>query len=359
MPFFSRFASNTIAGSANQHVFPMQDEVCTGRVYYRVTEGGTFFWSLLFSNILDSTFADGTLSHCNLICPEWQIHEARIGRSVQPQPENAPLPVQLTFDGQPHKRVHPGEFFHSDPVELSFEKGEYFCLEMTFSGKMLPYHEESLLPIFRKTAQGWQADKRMPLPGMVGCDRKVQKRVAFVGDSITQGIGTPPNSYAHWNAVAVEKLPAEHAYWNLGIGYARANDLATGGAWMYKLRHNDVCVVCAGVNDLNRGRTAAEIKADLRKIVAQLHAAGCKAVVQTVPPFDYKAERITYWQEINRFILTELAQETEMVFDAAALLAADEEHPWNARYGGHPDEQGCRIWGEAIAQALNASGLLK
>lgn len=359
MPFFSRFTSNTIAGCANQHVFYMKDgEVRTGRVYIRIANGGSFSYSLLFSNILDSTYAEGNLSHCNLICSEWRIHEARVGRCTLPEPDDQPLPVQLTFEGQPCWQVRAGEFFHSDPVELSFEAGEYLCVEMTFSGIILPYHEESLLPIYVRAESGWQADKRMPLPGMVGCDRKVHKRIAFVGDSITQGIGTPPNAYTHWNAVTAEKLGAEYACWNLGIGYARANDLASFGAWMYKLRHNDLCVLCAGVNDLFH-RTGTEIKKDLQRIVRYLHSAGCAVVVQTVPPFDFTDEKRAYWQEVNRFILTELSQEAEMVFDAAALLAENDEHPWNARYGGHPNEEGCRIWGEKLYKALIQSGLLK
>lgn len=358
MPFFNRFVSNTIAGCANQHVFSMTEgERRTGRVYIRIAQGGSFPYALLFSNILDSTYAEGTLSHCNLICPEWRIHEARIGRSCLPQPDDQPLPVKLSFDGKHSRQVRPGEFFHSDPVELFFEAGEYLCLEMTFSGTVLPYHEESLLPIFVRTENGWEMDKRMPLPGMVGCERTVRKRIAFVGDSITQGIGTPPNAYTHWNAIVAEKLGAEYGCWNLGIGYARANDLASCGAWMYKLRHNDLCVLCAGVNDLFH-RTGTEIRKDLQRIVRYLHGAGCAVVVQTVPPFDYTEEKRAYWQEVNQFIRTELSQEAEMVFDAAAILAADEEHPWNARYGGHPNEEGCRIWGEALYEALSHSDLL-
>ena len=359
MKFFNRFTSNTIAGSANQHTFTMpQDETHTGRVYYRISHGGTFAYSLLFSNTIDSTYADGSISWRNLVCPSWRIHEARIGRSRTAQPEENALPVALTFDGSAEKDVHPGEFFHSDPVTMTFEAGEYLCLEMTFSGTILPYHEESLLPIFIRQNSGWQYDKHMPLPGMVGCDRPVKKRIAFAGDSITQGIGTEINSYQHWNAVTAQKLDEGFACWNLGIGYARANDLATGGAWMYKLKHNDACVLCMGVNDICRGRTAEEIKADLSHIVDLLHQAGQTVVVQTVPPFNYTEERITVWQEVNRFIRDELSQRVALVFDDAALLKQDADHPWNARFGGHPNAEGCALWGEGLHRALISSGIL-
>ena len=356
MDFFSRFTSNTIAGSANQHTF-RPDGQRTGRVYYKIAHGGTYQYSLLFSNIVDSTYSDGSVSYRNLICPAWRIHEARVGRCLTAQPDHQPLPVRLTFDGRAEKDVHPGEFFHTDPVTLTFEAGEYLCLEMTFSGELLPYHEESLLPVFSLHNGEWVYDKHMPLPGMVGCDRPVKTRVAFVGDSITQGIGTDINSYQHWNAVTAARLPESCACWNLGIGYARANDLATCSAWMYKLRHNDVYVVCMGVNDIWH-EASGQLQRDLSRIVDTLRAAGGKIVLQTIPPFHYPDEKKALWQNANRFIREELAKKVDLVFDVAPLLAQDEEHPQNARYGGHPDAAGCAVWGEALYEAIRDAGIV-
>ena len=138
---------------------------------------------------------------------------------------------------------------------------------------------------------------------MIGVDRKAQKRIAFLGDSITQGIGTSVNSYAHWNAVFAEKLGSDYSYWNLGLGYGRADDAASDGIWLFKAKQNDIVFVCFGVNDILQGYNADEIKKNLQLIVDKLHEAGIVVIVQTVPPFDYSPEHQIIWDNVNNFIV--------------------------------------------------------
>ena len=342
----------------------MQGEVCTGRVYYRVTQGGTFFWSLLFSNILDSTFSDGSVGHCNRILPGWEILSARAGKAPagsigldfaeQAAAVNAqPADFQpLTFGGKPQKSVAPGEFFTTDPLPLSFECGDYLCLELTFRGREIPYHEETHLPVYRHTAEGWCYDKHVPFPSMIGCDRPVACRVGFVGDSITQGIGTPPNSYLGWNAQLAAKFPADIACWNLGLGYGRAADLASGGAWLYKALQNDVVFVCYGVNDLYQYGDAALLSHHLDTIVRYLSQANKTVILQTIPPFDYPEHLIPMWEQVNDHIRTKLATLVAGVFDVVPVLG-QETAPHMAKYGGHPDDEGCRAWAEALYAYVN------
>ena len=216
MDFFRNFTSNTLAASGNQMWFSSDPQTeHTGRIFYRIAHGGVFRYSLLFANLLDSTYDDGSEGHCNQILPPWPLLSARVAScpadSFGPdfmEPEqaaaiNALLTAfqPLTFQGQSSKQVAPGEFFCSDPVSLDLDKDAYLCVELTFRGTLLPYHPESLLPVYRQTEGGWQYDVRMPLPSMIGCDRPVRRRIGFLGDSITQGIGVTYNSYAHWNAV--------------------------------------------------------------------------------------------------------------------------------------------------------------
>ena len=359
MEYFEKYTSNTIAAGGNQLYFEAQ-QPRTCRVFYKITVGGTYDYALLFSNIMDSTYADGSVSHKNLICEPWIIHSASIARCAELnwRGEEVCEAVQLvdkkslTFGGNVEKHVAPGEFFASDEVEMTFAAGEYICLEMTVSGKKLPYHEESILPIFVNENGEWKYDKRMPLPGMVGCARKVDKKVGFFGDSITQGIGTEPNAYAHWNAVAANALGEKYACCNLGIGYGRANDAASDGAWMYKAKQNDWVVVCFGVNDIFQIQDEDQIKKDLMTIVKTLKGNGVKVLVQTVPPFDYEGEKIGIWQNVNAYIFEEIAKVADAVFDAAKVLALSAEETHKAKYGGHPDAAGCRIWGEALAPVL-------
>lgn len=372
MLYFERFSSNTVAGSGNQHWFSMPcGEVRVGRVFYKIAVGGAYAYSLLFSNIIDSTFAKGDESHKNLLCAPWHIHAARIGRcrSIPEKPLDrltmgdegaaADLAVgswqTVTFNGQPEKTVMPGEFFTTDPLSFCFETGEYLCLELAFSGRVLPYHHETLLPVYRQTADGWRYDVHMPLPGMVGCDRSARKKIAFLGDSITQGIGTPPNSYAHWTARIAEKLGSAYACWNLGLGYARAGDAASDGAWLYKVKHNDVAVVCLGVNDIfHSGEDAVQIAAHITQIVGYLTAAGVEVVLQTVPPFDYTGAHREMWFAINARLRAELSDRVALFFDTVPVLAKSEQEPYAARFGGHPNAAGCSAWADALYDPLSA-----
>ena len=372
MIYFENFTSNTCASSANQHIFQSQpDQVQTGRVFYKITEPGTYEYSFLFSNLTDSTFAEGAVSHKNLICEEWMIWSVKAAvypcdafpddfmeAGTAERINSRKLTFRkVKFENRSFKKVAPGEFFASDPILLTFHPGDYLCLELTFSGSVMPYHEESLLPIFKKTENGWQYDRKMPLPGMIGCSRQPEARIGYIGDSITQGIGTPHNAYTHWNALLSRMLGSRYAFWNLGIGYARADDMATLSAWAYKAKHNDILIMCFGVNDILRGATAEQVIRNLERMVAYFKKEGIKLVVQTLPPFDYNPEVTKIWHQVNSYILTELSQKVDMVFDAAAVLSLSAEEPQRAKYGGHPNEEGCAVWAEALYDALRSNGL--
>lgn len=362
MKYFDTYASNTTASSQNQHIFHSDGETRTGRVFYKITAGGEYNYSLLFSNITDSTFADGKLSHANLVCSAWEICSARIGKcpgNMEFDDLNGAVGDwrDVSFEGKTCKTVAPGEFFATDGVKLSFVAGDYLCLEMTYSGTVMPYHEESIIPIFSQTDGGWVFDKKMPLPGMVGCDRDVQKRIVYLGDSITQGIGTAMNSYTHWNAVLSEKIGSSYSHWNAGIGFARANDTASDGAWMYKAKHGDIIVCCIGANDLLQNKPECDIRRDITRTVDLLARDGRTVVLQTIPPFEYAEHHIPVWKSLNEMIKTELADKVAFVFDVAAAIGQQDE-PYFPIYGGHPNAEGCRIWGEKLYAAMRDEGIV-
>lgn len=374
MKFFEKYSSNTCAGSGNQHIF-FSDEntVHTGRVFYKIFCSGVYDYSLLFSNILDSTYSDGSLSHKNLICSSWEITAAGIGKADKDffkktddtkemekllnQGDIEIIPV--TFDGSVSKKAAPGEFFCSDPVTIGFEEGDYLCLEISFKGKMIPYHEESILPIFNKCDGRWIFDKHMPVASMVGCSRKTKKRIAFLGDSITQGIGTSLNSYAHWNSVLSQKIGKDFAFWNLGLGFGRADDMASDGAWAYKAKHNDILVICYGVNDIIQGFTAEKIKENIERIADIFLKENKMVILQTIPPFNYDEKRLEIWKDVNSFILEKMTGKVQLVFDTVPILCEDEKRPHIAKYGGHPDSRGCAVWAEALYEKLCAEEIFK
>jgi len=368
MEYFKKYTSNTIAGSGNQKLFIMnENEIRTGRVFYKIAHSGKYNYSLLFSNITDSTYADGSFSHKNMICSSWKIIEARVARVSKDMSfenftdEKVADEINskidgfktLTFSGKVEKTVAPGEFFYSDEIEMEFESGDYLCLEITFSGTVMSYHEESILPVFGKFADGWKYFKEMPFVGMVGCDRKVKARVGFLGDSITQGIGVEYNSYKHWNALLSEKLGDGYAYWNLGIGFARAEDMATNGAWMYKAKHNDIAFVCLGANDLIQGIGAEKIISDLDKILDILMRENFEKIIwQTIPPIGYEDEKRVIWETVNAHIKNNISKKVDRVFDCSKVLGESDKNPHKNKYDLHPGEEGCALWAEALYEAV-------
>lgn len=360
MDFFEKYSSNTLAGSGNQYFFMNTDpeKINIGRLYYKIFSGGKYRYSFLFSNILDSTFANGENGWKNMICDDWDIISLKTGVCKCCGEEFAAEPERfynLTFDGKTKKHVMPGEFFYTDEIEMEALEAEYICLEIEFKGKMIPYHEESIIPAFLFDGDRWTPSKRMPFPSMVGCDRKVKKKIAFWGDSITQGIGTEVNSYEHWNSKLAEMIGHDYAFWNLGLGYARADDAASGGSWLYKAKQNDVVFVCFGVNDIGMGFNADEIKKNLKKTVLSLKRHGINVILQTIPPFDYVGENIKKHNEINHFIKNNLSEYADMVFDCVPVLSPGNDTPYKAKFGGHPNSEGCEAWAKALYSYLTSN----
>ena len=355
MEYFKQFVSNTLAGSGNQLFFYNENKRPTRScTLYKATNGGEYPYSFLFSNTIDSTYSNGCISHKNLVVDSWKIEEMFVGVCSRCDAESFDYPQekkQVYFGGQAQKIVNPAEFFCSDPVTLNVRKGEYICVEIVFSGDMIPYHEESIIPSFVFNENGWIASKKHPFVSMVGVQKTAKKKIAFLGDSITQGIGTPVNSYEHWNAVLANLLGNDYAYWNLGLGYGRADDAASDGAWLYKAKQNDVVFVCYGVNDVIQGYSADSIKKNLQTIANKLHERGIRVIIQTVPPFNYSEENRVKWHEVNRFIRHEI-KNVALVFDCVDYLSLNDEEPHVAKYGGHPDCDGCKVWGKALFDAV-------
>lgn len=351
MEYFDRFVSNSVAGTGNQLCYDTCGERWRGRVFYRVCRSGEWEYSLLFSNTIDSTYGDGSLCRKNRVCEGWRLCRARLGAAAAP-PHCGSF-TELTFGGEREKQVAPGELFASDPVRLLLREGEYLCLETEVEGPCIPYHAELRIPAFVLREGAWCPDVRMPVASMVGIARRAV-RIGYWGDSITQGIGTEPDSYTHWTAEFARLAGDRFAHWNLGLGFGRAEDAASCGAWFSKARHNDTVLVCFGVNDLLQGREEEQIKQDLRTAVRALKAEGLRVVVQTLPPFDYKGELIGRWMRVCAFILEELAGEADAVFDCRPCLWESPERPQVAAYGGHPNAEGCKRWAQALYETLQA-----
>ena len=334
--YFKTYVSNTLASTQNQVTFVSDGTRQRGRVFLKAFVSGTYEYSFLFSDTINSTYAGGDISKVNETCGNWTIHSAKVITTLSANEEKI---TQLTFNKKEEKNVAAGETFKSDPVMLDIDSGADFIVEIEFSGTKIPYFEEAIVPIYRFENGEWVLNKRVPLPEMVGIARKVEKRIGFLGDSITEGIGVACGSYDHWNAKIAEMTGDKYSYWNIGIGFARAADAASNGAWLAKAKEMDAVTICLGVNDMGR-YSATEIKCNIESIVRILQDNKVRTILFTVPPFDYQGENLEKWRNINAYILNELSKITE-VYDVVPVWGDKAPNEQRAIYGGHPNAEGC------------------
>lgn len=343
--FFRQYASDCSAGCGNQLLTRLKQPVTkTGCCWFRLSHGGENY-ALLFSNQIDSTYDDGTISRAGDVGGCWNIEAMRLGLCEKQGAEPANWHT-VRFNGSNTKTVEGKAPFVTDAVPLRAKAGDWLCYEITLTGNCYPYHEEAVLSM--------QPDKQIPLPLMIGSDRPIEKKIGFLGDSITQGCGTEDDSYTHWVAKIAEGLPAGYSVWDLGIGYARACDAATDGGWLARAKQCDTVHVCFGVNDVLRGRSAEDILQDLQTIVTKLKEAGCKVVLLTIPPFDLEGEPLRQWKKANAVIRDQLWKAADGLFDVAAVLGQPTPNEHLCIYGGHPDAEGCKAVANAYLKQMKA-----
>jgi lysophospholipase L1-like esterase len=346
MDFFNTYVSNSLAPSSNQSYFIGNGKPITTRSFYKVFMGGKYEYSFLFSNQIYSTFSDGSYSQVNLECDKWEILSLK-ALLVDSKTRDFSSPkiireYQLTFDGRMAKTMEIKGEISTDGIVIEAEKNDYICLEMELVGEgKIPYFEEILIPAFTlNEEEKWVHSNKTPLANMIGVKREVDKKVGFLGDSITEGCGTENNSYDAWCAKIAEKSSENNSYWNLGIGYGRADDIATDGIWLNRAKNLDICTVCIGVNDICQGFKTEKVKKNIKKIVDILTENGTEVILFTVPPFDWSGERIEKWQEVNDFINEKLSKKVK-IFDTVSIWGQEAPNTNLSRYGGHPNAEGC------------------
>ena len=363
MEYFKNYVSNTLAGTSNQLYFDnaaANGAVSEGMMFYKATVGGEFEYSLLFSNTIDSTYARGDNGVPNMKLRDFEVTGVKIGvmaGNVPATPQNAESKTTLV-DTTVTKYEHTNKvtYFETAPVRLNAAADDYIVVVVEFKGTRVPCHVESLVPTFKKENGAWKSNKNIPLANMVGIKREVKGTIAYLGDSITQGIGVGENNYTFWNAVTSKKLGNDYAYWNLGIGYARCKDAATNGSWLFKAKQAEYVIVCLGVNDIgSENSDGPTLSKNLKKVVDKLNEAGCKVILQTVPPYTYPDSKLDVWYYANDYIKNELSKEVVAVFDQSEILMTNEKIPNKVLYGGHPNKLGCKLWGEALYEFLIAN----
>jgi len=207
--------------------------------------------------------------------------------------------------------------------------------------------------------------------------------VVAIGDSITDGYGVKPERNTRWTDVFAARLRAGAATRGIGVvntGIGGNRVLADGlGPNLLARFDRDViarsgvrwAILLEGVNDIGgvtrstdatperHRRTAEQVIAGMKQVVARAHAHGIRVIGGTVMPFGgngyFSAEAEAGRQAVNAFIRAPGSFDAVVDFDR---LTRDPAHPDRlapALDSGdhlHPSEAGYKAMGEAIPLSL-------
>lgn len=368
---FTGFVSNVPLGTGTNFILDWgEPKRIRARAYLRVEAAGKFDWRIYYINSVNSTYDRGALAYRNRSGGKFEIISARVADggeigAVDPDP-SAELrdAVTITFDGSRSHTAQPDERLWSDAVRLNVPEGHYLAFEWELEGNLIPCTTDSRALTFIDDGAGMRTEDYLPcpLPAMFACRRPYIKRVAFLGDSITQGCGTLKNKYEMWAARIAGMLDG-YAVWNLGMGWGRAADAATDQSWLFKAKQNDVVILTLGVNDLlhgaygsDHGSSAGEIVERIETMVTLLQRSGVDVILSTLPPFDFTPEQRREWRAVNLALPRIAGLHGCRIYDLASALEAGGVLECKPKYGAHPDGAGGAAAAEQFYRTFNFGG---
>lgn len=365
MDHFNNYISNTVLGSGNNSILIFSKPITqTGMMFVKLRNHGKQNYRFMFSNTVDSTFDHGQNAYANLKGDIWNIDSlevadgGKIGNITLNSEGTIAINgfdpdycstinrfIHVTFNGKYKCEVPAGEKIWTDEFELDIPENHYLAIKITFTGNNVPYTPDKIVPCFVSENGHWHTGRDFPQPVFIGIEENKAapvKRIGFLGDSITQGLGTTVDAYEYWVADIAEALPCDKfSVWDLGLGFGRAEDAASCGVWLNRAKNNDIVFVCFGVNDILQYCDSDRICKALTTIIDFLNNASVKTGIFTVPPFDFSGNQASVFDTVNSYIRNDLSKRTDYFFDMASILCKPDDHT-AAAYGGHPDKNGCR-----------------
>lgn len=186
---------------------------------------------------------------------------------------------------------------------------------------------------------------------------KMQRVGVWEGNSITEKSSTVDPRWA-------EVVQADASYSGLGAYF----NFALSGRWTFNVIDNlplttgrvkwstyadgGAFFLFIGHNDLRGGEVASTIIANLNTIWSMVRGYGYKIITLTVTPdATANAQQTTYWNQVNAHIRNAAGNQTEHVFDAAALLP-DPNSPVYYLDGLHLTTAGQFLLGTEVASAF-------
>lgn len=357
---FTTYVSNTVVSTGNNFYIEKAENI-TYRAYLPVEEYGELEYKFFFTNTVDSTYTKGKIAFVGKSGGSYTISNATVadgGTGVEDEITNR---TPVTFGGKETKEVAADESYWSDPVTMNIPEGHYMVWEWTVSGEGIPCNKMSSLTSTASSADGetFEFCDEIPLPQIIGAKRDVKHTVAAIGDSITQGCQTEQMKYEFWASKISTQLGSDVAFFNCGLGWARASDAASNENWLSRVSQYDTVIVAFGTNDIVSGKyggkksSAEEIDEYLDAIVSYLTEKGCDVILFNAPPQDFKETNEGVRTALNEKIPAIAEKYGAKFFDFSALLSTEDE-PGKAVYGGHPNGEGGTVVADAFVKQFGS-----
>jgi lysophospholipase L1-like esterase len=282
---------------------------------------------------------------------------------------------EVRFNGERSSIMPAGAPLVSDPVDLAVA-----ALDQVKVSIALPYAIRLPTHRWRQTMRDADGVESAPMRlGALLAGIEVESAtapgviVAF-GDSITEGTGALPEGPGGWPERLAARLVEAGRPWaviNAGIGGNRLLHQGSGPSGLERLDADALVptgarclILLEGVNDIGRPSrpqyahqavSAADLIAGYRQVIRRAHAAGLKAVLATVPPFEganyFTPEGEAVRQAVNAWLRAQTEADGVIDFDAALrdpvapsrLRATFHSGDWL-----HPSDAGYQAMAEAI-----------
>lgn len=357
---FTTYVSNTVVSTGNNFYIEKAENI-TYRAYLPVEEYGELEYKFFFTNTVDSTYTKGKIAFVGKSGGSYTISNATVadgGTGVEDEITNR---TPVTFGGKETKEVAADESYWSDPVTMNIPEGHYMVWEWTVSGEGIPCNKMSSLTSTASSADGetFEFCDEIPLPQIIGAKRDVKHTVAAIGDSITQGCQTEQMKYEFWASKISTQLGSDVAFFNCGLGWARASDAASNENWLSRVSQYDTVIVAFGTNDIVSGKyggkksSAEEIDEYLDAIVSYLTEKGCDVILFNAPPQNFKETNEGIRTALNEKIPAIAEKYGAKFFDFSALLSTEDESG-KAVYGGHPNGEGGTVVADAFVKQFGS-----
>jgi lysophospholipase L1-like esterase len=269
----------------------------------------------------------------------------------------------LTFSGQPSITIPPGALIVSDPVELAVPALGDLAVSVYLSGNTGPatFHAEGKQTSYISPTGDFTGSIALPtgsttLSSFFLANVEVKgsddaRAIVTLGDSITDGTASTPDSNHRWPNFLADRLQATHHDQDVGVldqgisGNRILHDIAGTNA-LARLDRDVLSqtgvkyvTVLLGINDIgfsgipafsSQAVSADDIIAGLTQIIERAHAKGLKVFGCTLTPFEgtfpgyYTPAGEVKREAVNEWIRTSGAYDTVIDLDKAIR---DPSHP--------------------------------